>query len=432
MINIKLNRKYTQNDIWGKYLIYHLSNHPDIKTEILKNPLPILIGGRRGINNLTPFIYNDVVFIVDDWDHASPTCYLLNNPNIPKFYLNNNVCILKIQYCHSEINNYDKIYKQCNIKILPFTMFSEHSFKLANFKYNINYNHKYNYIITGRPWRHRLSWIRNAQQLEYGSNNLNTKYNFDNDSISPDIRFYEMLKESRWGLILKGKGCGGKNRREVEFSSLGMPLALNYIPNYPFHFVPNKDFLLLESPEDLIKLKDIDPEPFAKRSEYIYYEYFSPEFGIYNSFKKAYEEFKYYSMLDNTLSSAIDYTSIEEDYNIIEIIPHIGYNLGLLNNGDYISLQYKKGSWKSWGRKKRKQVNPDNTNGRGGNRARLGIFCINNNSKTLIQIIPEYTHKNPFIFNVPENNMNLYIDICDQEHLAEGSVSYFIKVNKKS
>ena len=436
MINIQLSRKYKENDIWGKNLLYHLSKHPNIKTEILKYQLPILVGGRRGINNLTPFIYNDIVFIIDDWDHASPTCYLLNNPNIPKFYLNNNVCILKIQYCLNEINNYNEIYKQSNIKILPFTMFATHHFKLENFQYNINYNHKYNYIITGKPWRHRISWIRYAEKEE----SRYIKYTGGGEGTMSDLLFfYEELKESKWGLILKGKGCGGKNRREVEFSSLGMPLALNYIPHYPFDFIPNKDFVLLESPQDLSSLKDIDPAPFAERSRYIYSQYFSPEFGIYNSFKKAYEQFKSSHIKDSSPSSIND-NYIKNDPDLIDIIPNQGYNLGVLNYGDKVTIQYKSGAWKSWGRRKRKLVSPDNTNGRGGNRARLGIFCLKNDSepisdtphnKTLIQIVPENTHKDPFVFTILENNMDLSLDICDQEHVANGSVSYIVKVIKK-
>ena len=431
MINIKLNREYTKNDVWGKYLIYHLSNHHDVKTEILKDPLPILIGGRRGINNFTPFIYNDIVFIIDDWDHASPTCYLLNNPNIPKFYLDNNVCILKIQYCLSEVNNYNKIYKQTNIKILPFIMFANHTFELENFKYDINYNHKYNYIITGKPWRHRLSWIRQAQHMEYGPSNIDTTHTLgEHSNLIDNLNFYEILKESRWGLILKGKGCGGKNRREVEFSSLGMPLALNYIPSYPFDFVPNKDFILLERPEDLIKLNSIDPTLFAERSKQIYIQYFSPEFGIYNSFKKAYEEFKYYCILEDR-ASIINYTSIEDDPDLIEIIANKGHKLGLLNSGDYISLQYVKGAWKSWGKGRRNLVSPDNTNGRGGNMAKLGIFRCGSAGKTLLHIVPEHTSENPFIFHISENNTELLLDICDQGRPAKGSVSYIIKINKK-
>lgn len=430
MINIKLNRKYTKNDTWGKYLLYHLSNHPNIKTEILKNSLPILIGGRRGINNLTPFIYNDIVFVIDDWDHASPTCYLLNNSNIPKFYLDNNVCILKIQYCHSEINNYNEIYKQSNIKILPFTMFATHHFKLNNFQYNINYNHKYDYIITGKPWNHRLPWIRYANRIECGKNNINIMHLLTDTSKSiNDLNFYEMLKESRWGLILKGKGCGGKNRREVEFSSIGMPLALNYIPNYPFDFIPNKDFVLLESPKDLIKLKDIDPAPFSERSKYIYSQYFSPEFGIYNSFQIAYEQAKNKSPI-----LSIHPTNSSEYFNtsdLIKIIPNNGYTIRSLNSGDSISIQYISGSWKSWGRTSRDRVNPDNTNGRGGDRAKLGIFRLDNSIKTLLQIVPEHTNENPFIFHISENNSNICFDICDQNHMAKGSVSYIIKIIKK-
>lgn len=431
MTYLQLNNQYTHNDIWGKYLLYHLSNHPDVKTEILKYPLPVLVGGRRGHNNHIPFIYNDIIFVIDDWDHASPTCYLLNNPNIPKFYLENNVCILKIQYCLHEENNYKEIYKQTNIKIVPFTMFSNHNFILANFQYDINYNHKYDYIITGKPWKHRLPWIRfAAQNKAAGSNNANLYFGREENSTD-NFLFYEQLKESRWGLILKGKGCGGKNRREVEFTSLGMPLVLNYIPNYPFDFIPNKDFVFLRSPEDLISLKDIDPVPFAERSKYIYSKYFSPEFGVYNSFQMAYKQAKHENLIFSTRTETPDEYLRKSNTDIVEIIPNQGHHIKSLAFGNTVSIQYAYGAWKSWGPGRRSLVNPDNTNGRGGDRARLGIFRITPSEKTLLQIVPEHTNEKPFIFNIIDNDLNICLDICDQNSRAKGVVAYTIRVFKK-
>ena len=97
--------------------------------------------------------------------------------------------------------------------------------------------------------------------------------------------YFDLLKQTKWGLILKGKGEAGKNRREMEYASYGMPLALNYKPIYPFEFEPNKHYFYLEKIEDLNKLKEINPMPFAKQSTDMYKKYFCFE-SIPNNFLK--------------------------------------------------------------------------------------------------------------------------------------------------
>ncbi len=428
MTNVQITRQYHKHDIWGKYLLYHLSQHKNIKVSLSKYPIPT-IPVYRGWRNFVPFIYNDIVFIIDDWDHASPTCFLLNNNNIPKFYLNNNTCILKIQYCTSEINNYEELYKQTKIKVFPFTMFSNHSFELENFKWDANYNHKYNCIFSGKPWRNRIGWLRFA---DINQNEINCRIDLsnrsgDSNNSNSNVSFYETLKETKWGVILKGKGCGGKNRREVEFSSLGMPMALNYIPNYHFPFIPDQDYLLLKSPDDLLKLKDIDPTPFAERSKIIYDQYFSPKNGVYNSFELAYKMAKEFFNNSNDL----DFTSIQPDKDLVKITAKQGYHIGPVKTGDVISIQYKGGSWRSWGKSGRSGVNPDNTKGRGGDRAKLAIFHKNNFQMKLIQIVPEQTSKDPYLFNIEHDGLDLYLDICDRGPHARGTTDYIVKLIKK-
>lgn len=426
--NIIISRKYHKNDMWGRNLLYHLSNNLNINVEMVRYPLPS-IPIYRGNRNFTPFIYDDIIFIIDDWDHASPTCFLLNNPDIPKFYLNNNTCILKIQYCNSEINNYNEIYKQTNIKILPFTMFANRSFDLENFKWDVNHKHKFNFIFTGKPWRNRLSWINfaqtNKEKLLCGMDFSNGAG--DSNINSSNTSFYDILKDTRWGVILKGKGCGAKNRREVEFSSLGMPLALNYIPNYPFSFIPNEDFILLESPEDLLKLKDIDPAPFAERSSIIYNEYFSPSNGVLNSLNLVHKMAK-----DIFTNNNIDYSYIRPDPDIITIPAKDGYHFGQLKKGDSISITYKSGLWRSWGRSGRSGVCPDNTNGRGGDRAKLAIFHKNNFQNKLIQIVPENTSTEPFIFTSQSDDLDLHLGICDRGNNPRGQTQYLVKLLHQS
>lgn len=102
----------------------------------------------------------------------------------------------------------------------------------------------------------------------------------------------KVIQHCKWGLILQGgnkRNCDGKNTREVEFASFGMPMALNYIPNYEYEFEPNKQFLFLEKPEDLEKLRTVDPRPFAEESKRLWEKYLKPEASVKYLLKLIYE-----------------------------------------------------------------------------------------------------------------------------------------------
>ena len=59
-----------------------------------------------------------------------------------------------------------------------------------------------------------------------------------------------------------------KNRREPEYTSCGMPLALGgYKPNYGFEFKEGIHYFYIDKPEDIEKLKDIDPRPYSEASK---------------------------------------------------------------------------------------------------------------------------------------------------------------------
>lgn len=275
--------RYNEYSLWGQRLLYHLINHPNIETKVVEFP-PTGITNKR--KHFIPFSINEKIFILDSWDGHNPTSDLLSLNNIDKFYIHNNVCILKIQYSSSHQNIYSEIDQRFGMKVLPFTMFYSRSFKLENFQWS-NKNHNYLYCITGTYLKSRLEWIKYSEGMincriepEYRKGDLGSSE--ENES------YYNLLKQTKWGLILKGWGDGGKNRREVEFSSFGMPLVLNYIPEYPFSFEPNNHYVYLEQPSDLSKLEFLDPEPFAEKSKQIYNQYFSPNNGIYNSFILSY------------------------------------------------------------------------------------------------------------------------------------------------
>lgn len=277
-----VTKNYNSKDKWGRNLLYHLSNHPNISIDSVEFP-PFNV---KYNTHFIPCVFNGINFIIDDNDFAAPSSLLLKINHIPEQYLTRPLFILKIQYSTKHKVIYEQIHNKHGIHIIPFTMFSNCSFELENFDWE-NRDHEFMCVFTGQSWKNRSNWIEFA---ENNKQEINCKISLkqgraERSSLQDNLEYYDLLKQSRWGVILKGYGDGGKNRREVEFSSLGMPLALNYIPEYPFDFIPNTDYIYLEKPEDILNLKNIDPIPFSKRSSKIYHSYFSPSNGIYNSFK---------------------------------------------------------------------------------------------------------------------------------------------------
>jgi hypothetical protein len=101
-----------------------------------------------------------------------------------------------------------------------------------------------------KPW---LGFARNHEDL------------FCNQKMKNEYLDF-ITKNTVWGVSLKGHGHNGKCYKESELMYMGFPMALNFKPYYPFPFRANEDYVLLKRPQDLLKLKDIDPKPFAERS----------------------------------------------------------------------------------------------------------------------------------------------------------------------
>jgi hypothetical protein len=114
----------------------------------------------------------------------------------------------------------------------------------------------------------RLPWFRVAKRhpKEFSIKKL----------PSEDFLSFSVNKQL-WGVNLKGHGRGRKCYRESEYMCMGVPLALNYKPIYPFPFEPDVHYIYLRRKEDILKLKDIDPEPFAKISKEIGNKYIKHE-----------------------------------------------------------------------------------------------------------------------------------------------------------
>jgi hypothetical protein len=279
LFSITTRYPYSPNDQWGKNLLYLLSTDPKI-SRIVDRSLPS-IPAFKG-NHLIPFKMNDKSFFIDDWDYSHPTSSIINS-SIPDYYLQDNKpIILKVQYDSNHKDIYNQIYDKYNIKVLPFIIFPSKVFNLEFDKWNKDINHNYLCFHTGRIWKERHVWVKYLQEF-HGSDIPK----IENQGLSiPD--YEQLLLKTKWGLILKGKGVG-KNRREVEYMSIGMPLALNYKPEYPFPYNPNEHYVYLEKPSDISNLVDIDPQPYAEKSIEIYNKYYSVKTGgLYHSFNTAY------------------------------------------------------------------------------------------------------------------------------------------------
>ncbi len=205
---------------------------------------------------------------IDCWDTFAPTSSC-ERRGLFKGALRDVSQILKIQYFPCDY--WTNFQLRTGIKVTPWTMFPTHSFPLESFSWRPG--GKYLTAVTGRNDRFgRPEWVDFCQQFStiYSGDGYKTRV--------ADKGYLEILAECQWGLILKGldRKHDGKNRREVEFSSCGMPLALNYCPTYPFEFTPGKHFVHLRSPEDIASLSEIDPLPFSAAAKDIYQRYFSP------------------------------------------------------------------------------------------------------------------------------------------------------------
>ena len=269
------NAKYM---IWGKLMLRRMGESGIFNVEYRKFPPKLFALSRPG--HMTPFILNGKKCFLDDWDYAYPTSsiseeFFERNPEHKDLKY-----VFKIQYSRGEIPFFTKLGEKFGIQIFPFFMFPRHDFELGSWKWK-NGDHKYLALFSGRVWKFRRQW--NAYMQKHPECiSVNDSYLKVTDkrmnAIDDDV-YLDILKQTKWGLCLRGKGTDCKNRREVEYLSYGMPLVLDYKPYYPFddEFQPNKDYVYLEKPEDLEKLKDMDPEYFSERSTYLYKRYFDPD-----------------------------------------------------------------------------------------------------------------------------------------------------------
>ena len=107
------------------------------------------------------------------------------------------------------------------------------------------------------------------------------------------------------------------------------------------------------------------------------------------------------------------------------------FPIGDVRKGTKISLQYKGGQWKSWGRIS--TSNPDVEKTEGGEACRIVISLPSQAGKggEVLAIVPPDTRKRPFVFEAQSDYPGLVLRINDKDSSFSdnpGSVEYTVKI----
>lgn len=259
-----LSEGYERYKGWNWTLLRMIASSKffDVSTKVF--PYAKVPGARNG--NWTLMEVNGKLVGLDTWDTLSPTAHFYGNGFFDNL-LKDVDLVIKIQ--HHPCQFWDEFTQNTKIPVTAWTVMPTKDYPLECFNWE-NKDHKWVGTVTGKnnrfgrqPWS---DWC--AEQDDFFSSG---EY-LVNDTLES---YTERLKDCKWGIILKGKRGAEKNRRECEFSSCGIPLALNYDPYYPFQIKAGVHYVKLNKPEDMATLRDINPEPFAAASRQLYFDHFS-------------------------------------------------------------------------------------------------------------------------------------------------------------
>lgn len=210
---------------------------------------------------------NEKLVYLDTWDFSGPTITVLTHLDKIDVELH---AILKIQKRRDSDWSNSK-----DIPVVPWSMFhSQHMNWLENQpKYReqvqANTNKTVSVGYSGRHFHFRKKWFRAIEKIE--DSFLTTWKKRPTDPID---NYIQNMSEWKVGLILKGKSDGrtdGKNRREVEFASVGVPMILNYQPYYLNELEPFKHYIYVESEDELGEaLSSLTPEVAAELTSNAY------------------------------------------------------------------------------------------------------------------------------------------------------------------
>jgi len=223
---------------------------------------------RRFRKNFHTCRLNDIVFGFDTWDKDDPTS--LGDDTFDQLD-----CIFKTSYNSNLQNLYQKTIDRYNLKVFNYPIF--HYEKLLSFEKKIPWSQstKQNLCFfsgnMNAKRKNRHHWLQYLKEKNFWRN-FKADTNWEND-------FIQESQNCMWGLILEGLGGDlgdAKNRRTIYYAANGYPLILNFQPEYPIPFIPDKDYIYVKQPDDLRYVSMIGPQSFAKQSKIFYNNILSP------------------------------------------------------------------------------------------------------------------------------------------------------------
>jgi hypothetical protein len=223
-------------------------------------------GGRRA-GNLSVVAVNGVQVGIDTWDTPDPVTIAADRRCFDAGRVLAEVkLVLKIQWSPLQQTAWDRV----PVPVRPWTVFPSREFPLGAFRYQPAKRHRYIAAVTGAMRHRRGEWFDAARKRS-------DFFVADEKRAVPMDEWLGILADCRWGLSLGGKrGTDMKNRRESEFASCGLPLALNYDPHYPVEFAAGKQYLRVDSPADIDAMIDTPVAPFAQAADQLWAVLFSP------------------------------------------------------------------------------------------------------------------------------------------------------------
>lgn len=240
---------------WAKGLLWCLGHLEILGLAKLRysNDIPNfrLLELPRGNQACLVRVNSEAHVLIDPWDFSNPTASYLAG-RIADLKVN---CILKIQRKHVDC------FSACpgSPPVIPWTMFhrSQRDWIQNQPSYRESYSNtikQFRLGCTGRSWSHRRNWEEAVRKTSGTFSHFYAR-------LSDDSTHEYLQKVNCWesALCLVGKtdsSSDGKNRREVEFASIGCPMILNYQPNYLNPMRPDEHYLFAASPEDLPELLD--------------------------------------------------------------------------------------------------------------------------------------------------------------------------------
>lgn len=250
----------------------------------------------RSYRGTTILVGNKKIF-VDFWEYPTPT--FTNETYNANFDL-----IIKLQWRNISFEQFLKESRKQNFlgnksdeeiksfydKIVPWSFFPSRLMEpyIGQEQSLWSSEIKRDGFFCGKDWKCR----RPGKKMVL-SNNMEYIYSDqEKRNIIPDVKFIEMMRESKYGIVLPGRGSWAtdtKNRREIDYMMLKKPILMTYEPHYYNTLIPGHHYIKWngEKIEDIDKKFDLH---FIAANGYKWYLENATPTGIASSFMKILNE----------------------------------------------------------------------------------------------------------------------------------------------